>query len=77
MLETRFRFSMSERRSGACACAVDDDEAAATAPGPDASDAEDVSRELLGDNKRCMLVLLITSVRIHPKTLKHEGALKI
>ena len=55
MLETRFRFSMSERRSGACACAVEEDDegaaAAAPAPGPDASDAEDVSSELFGDDK--------------------------
>ena len=46
-METRFRFSMSERRSGAAAVCEEDDEGAEAAPAPEASDAEEVSRELL------------------------------
>ena len=47
LLETRFRFSMSERRSGAAAV-CEDDEGAEAAPAPEASDADEVSRELFG-----------------------------
>ena len=47
LLETRFRFSMSERRSGAAAVCEVDDEGAEAAPAPEASDADEVSRELL------------------------------